>query len=120
MKIQRGKSPFSFPATGYIYAGEDSSVVMYLQGTSIRFWLIWIEKSVVWVEPMLCVLGDPKFFWENALIAEKNKYKIGYICFRVPLPTWALALSYQHTKITLLSSSTKKQSNQGAPESTIL
>ena len=26
------------------------------------------NKSVVWVEPMLCVLGDPKFL-ENALIA---------------------------------------------------
>ena len=30
------------------------------------------EKSVVWVEPMLCVLGDPKFLGKTPLLLKKN------------------------------------------------
>ena len=31
-------------------------------------WHNWRKKSVVWVEPMLCVLGDPKILGKNSII----------------------------------------------------
>lgn len=32
MEIQRGSGPFASPATGYVYMGDDTSVVIYVQG----------------------------------------------------------------------------------------
>nr|XP_045596600.1 uncharacterized protein LOC123757186 [Procambarus clarkii]XP_045596601.1 uncharacterized protein LOC123757186 [Procambarus clarkii] len=34
MEIQRGSGPFSSPATGYVYMGDDTSVVIYVQDPS--------------------------------------------------------------------------------------
>ncbi|KAK7062985.1 Transcription elongation factor SPT4 [Halocaridina rubra] len=34
MEIQRGAGPFSSPATGYVYMGDDTSVVIYVQDSS--------------------------------------------------------------------------------------
>ena len=40
---------------------------------SLWDWTHLKEKSVVWVDPMLCVLGDPKFFGKTPLLLKKNK-----------------------------------------------
>ena len=48
----------------------------------------------------------------------RNAQRIGYHCIQF-LSTWSLALSYQHSKRTLLPSITRKQSSPGVIKNTV-